>query len=472
MTKLRTIDFDLYRNVISKGYCIGCGACAVITDSPFSMEMSKSRIFQAAITKDESNDRMNVATAAVCPFLSETNEDVIAEEQFAGQATFDDKIGYFTDTFCGYVSDEGERLSSGSGGLTIWLAKELLRRQWVDGVIHVTTTGRSDKLFEYCVQQDVEALDRARKSRYYPVEFSAAVELIRAMPGQRFAFVGVPCFVKAMQLLRRADPIIGERVQFTIAIFCGHLKSEAFGEFLGWRAGVSPQELQDIDFRWKIPNRPANEYGIRILKKARDVPQGVEVIRPVAQMFGADWGLGYFKPKACDYCDDIAGETADVSFGDAWLPEAVEDYRGTNVVVIRNREIRILFEEARSAGTITVSSATPAEVAQSQAANYRHRRVGLSHRLNLQHKRGEWTPPKRIRAGQFKISTRYKLIFRLRSKLSEKSHKAYSRARAGGSLVYFDLAMAPYVAIYYVLYLFDSRRLRKLWRRFLPRIRR
>ena len=33
----------------------------------------------------------------------------------------------------------------------------------------------------------------------------------------------------------------------------------------------------------------------------------------------ADWGMGIFKLGACDYCDDIVGETADISFGDAWL---------------------------------------------------------------------------------------------------------------------------------------------------------
>lgn len=40
--------------------------------------------------------------------------------------------------------------------------------------------------------------------------------------------------------------------------------------------------------------------------------------------------------KACDFCDDVFAETADIALGDAWLPEYVQDGNGTNVVVTRN----------------------------------------------------------------------------------------------------------------------------------------
>ena len=36
---------------------------------------------------------------------------------------------------------------------------------------------------------------------------------------------------------------------------------------------------------------------------------------------------------ACEFCDDVVGETADMSVGDAWLPGYVSDWRGTSVVV-------------------------------------------------------------------------------------------------------------------------------------------
>ena len=32
-----------------------------------------------------------------------------------------------------------------------------------------------------------------------------------------------------------------------------------------------------------------------------------------------DWGAGFFQNPACDWCDDVVAETADIAFGDAWV---------------------------------------------------------------------------------------------------------------------------------------------------------
>ena len=43
------------------------------------------------------------------------------------------------------------------------------------------------------------------------------------------------------------------------------------------------------------------------------------------------WHYQYFKHNACNFCDDVFGETADITFMDAWLPEYVRDYKGTSL---------------------------------------------------------------------------------------------------------------------------------------------
>ena len=37
------------------------------------------------------------------------------------------------------------------------------------------------------------------------------------------------------------------------------------------------------------------------------------------------WEYGYFKYKACDFCDDIFAECADITVGDAWLSRYKKD---------------------------------------------------------------------------------------------------------------------------------------------------
>ncbi|MGC9322644.1 MAG: Coenzyme F420 hydrogenase/dehydrogenase, beta subunit C-terminal domain, partial [Kosmotogaceae bacterium] len=66
--------------------------------------------------------------------------------------------------------------------------------------------------------------------------------------------------------------------------------------------------------------------------------------KKASDFYGYNWGYGFFKYKACDYCDDVVSETADVSVGDAWLPEYVNDSGGTNVVIVRNPVIKKIID--------------------------------------------------------------------------------------------------------------------------------
>ena len=60
-----------------------------------------------------------------------------------------------------------------------------------------------ERLFRYRISRTPDELADGAKSRYYPVEMSEVLETIRRVPG-RYAVVGVPCFIKAVHLLRRA----------------------------------------------------------------------------------------------------------------------------------------------------------------------------------------------------------------------------------------------------------------------------
>jgi len=76
------------------------------------------------------------------------------------------------------------------------------------------------------------------------------------------------------------------------------------------------EEVQNFDYRVKIPNKPANKYGMRATSG-----KGKETFMQNESIYGLNWGYGLFKYKACDFCDDVMGETADITIGDAWLPK-------------------------------------------------------------------------------------------------------------------------------------------------------
>lgn len=423
--------------VAAEGVCVGCGACSVATGSRIGVHRNELGHYQVQLAGAGAADL--AAASAVCPFADEAvDEDALAGEFLPREQAHDRRIGQYLSVRAGRVLDEEVTLSS-SGGLTSWMTLELLRRGLIDGVIHVGA-GADPKLglFEYRVSHGQDELRLHRKSQYYSTSIVSTLQAVRGN-GKRYAFVGVPCFVKAVRLLARQDDVLREQLAFCIGLVCGHLKSSGFAELLAWQVGVPPAELTRVDFRVKDPTKPSNDYGF----SAWGLDGAPPKTRPVHTLVGGNWGHAMFQLRACDYCDDIFAETADIAFGDAWLPEYKADWRGTNVVVNRHPLLEAILDEGVAAKAIVLEPLTPARAAASQDGNYRHRWDGLSVRLADDREAARWAPRKRIAPGSRAVSPVRRRIVRLRRELAAASHSAFRDAKAAGSLELFMARVRP-----------------------------
>jgi len=109
----------------------------------------------------------------------------------------------------------------------------------VDAVAHVGPgqTDRGEPLFGYRISRSVSEVRERAKSQYFPVELSGVLSEIRAQP-DRYAIVGIPCFIKAVNLLRGEQSVLRERITHTLGLFCGHMKSARQARRATW-AGVA-----------------------------------------------------------------------------------------------------------------------------------------------------------------------------------------------------------------------------------------
>lgn len=443
----------LLKTVVDGGYCIGCGACASVNGSPIQMKLDDYGKFQASWDSSVDNYSQSSSLEAVCPFSGEgPNEDQIARKLFGNDCKYHDQIGYHLTTYAGYVCESDFRDRGSSGGMGTWIVSQLLKEGLVDGVIHVHQRVPSDqdpRLFHYQLSTTAEQVRNGAKSRYYPIEISEVMQQVREQPG-RYAIVGVPCFIKAIRLLMQQDALIAERIQFCIGLICGHLKSMRFAEMFAWQCGIEPDQLSSIDFRKKLPGADANRYGIEATGGKNG--QFATVAKPVQDLYGSDWGLGFFKYKACDYCDDVIAETADVVIGDAWLPQYIEDSRGTNVIVVRHPIIQDLLERGMARKELKLDSIEAMEVARSQSAGLRHRREGLAYRLYLTERKGEWHPPKRIQPSAKHLNSNLQKRQIWRTRLARESHFAFKTAVDRRQFSRFVQQMEPLVQKYQALY--------------------
>ena len=408
-------------DIVRSGLCIGCGSCAA-GHSVAAMGWDKDGFLKPAGPRDWFETPSEQVTRR-CPFAAgATDEDRIAFERFPTAREHDRSIGRFDAAYVGHVADDSFRGRGSSGGLTSWVAAELLSIQAVDGVAHVLPTDprATGALFQYGISRSREALTGGAKSRYYPVELSRVLDEIRAVPG-RYAVVGVPCFIKAVHLLRRTDPLIRERVTHTLGLFCGHQKSAAMVESFAWQLRHELGDVRALDYRIKDERRPANWYRAHL-----DLNDGTSAEQDWWHLADGDWGAGFFQNPACNWCDDVVAETADISFGDAWVEPYSSDGRGTNVVIVRTRELHELIEAARAEGRLNLEPVDAEFVAQTQAAGLRHRREGLAYRLSWN--RRSIRPVKRVPPSA-DLPLRRKLVYRLRYSIARWSSPIFRLAR-------------------------------------------
>lgn len=450
---------------IAAGNCIGCGACAFAFPSDYGMRLSFEGHFEAQTLEE----RPAFDASPICPMVGiSQNETEIAEGLFPDLPK-DEQIGKHLSTFASHVMDGSYRDRGGSGGLVTWLAVELLRRNLVDAVIHVKPAGSADDplMFRYAVSDNIEEVMEGAKSRYYPIEMSGVLQSIQGT-GLRYLVIGLPCFVKAIRLMQNAGLITHDTVPFCVGLVCGHLKSHHFAGYLSAQKGSGPDTLTDFDFRHKIPGRRASDYGFTF--RTLDAPDQTKGPWPMTEVNGKDWGEGQFKNPACEFCDDVLAECADIAIGDAWLPNYVADYRGNNIVVTRNKELDTVLREGHARGAISLDAVDVSDVIQSQASGLRHRREGLAHRLARRKSSGVWRPTKRV-VPTFAPDISRRMIYDLRLNIAANSSRIFAECLASGRTPKtYERRMARYIFPYKLVLKISSlakrvsKRLRNLWR--------
>lgn len=366
-----------------------------------------------------------------CPFLhAEYDEDRLSADLFDDSAYRDSSIGAYLSCWAGHVVESDWRTRGTSGGVGTWIGAELLRAGLIDAVVHVKQIPRSgpnDPFASYAISRSIAEIREAAGTRYHATHMADVLREISQVDA-RYLFIGVPCYCKAVRRLQLIDPVIRDRVRFVFSLVCGHMKSLNWTLSLAWAAGVAPADAASFRYRTKAPGISARDYVFEVTDRAT----GDTHRRAAKDCVGGRFNAGALMLPACDYCDDVVGETADLTVGDAWLPQFDTDPQGTNLLVVRSAAIEAVLRSATARGALHLTPVSAAEAAASQRGGLRHRREGLSYRLAQAALHGRWTPVKRVVAGSFRISWLRRCIYDLRARITAESREAFVAALAAG----------------------------------------
>lgn len=442
--------YKVYQDKAEEQYDFGTGVSAYCSDK-IEMKFNEFGEYYSSVTNSEILSKDEIDKVLYTSLVTNSNNiDRISKKLFSNLSNikYHKKIGYYSDLYIGYVKEGEFRKNGSSGGFATWILKELLKRNLIDGIVHVTATNDPKKLFKYTISRTEDELLAGAKTKYYPVEISEALKTIRNVSG-KYAVIGLPSFIMELRLLCEVDPIIDERIKYMVGLVCGHQKSTRFSELLAWQCGVKPGKLSYIDFRKKMLDAPASSYAIEV--KGEKDGEEISVTRRMKDLYGGDWGRGIFKVRASDFTDDVMNEAADITLGDAWLPEYTKDSNGNNIVIVRNPEIAEIIREEIDVDKLQVDMVDDQKIIQSQISHYRHTQDELHYRLYKKEKSKEWFPKQRIQPSK-SIPISRRIIQDIREKICLNAPVYFNEAIKKDDLNYFIKKMSPVDNSYKMIY--------------------
>lgn len=381
------IKKNIFDAVIKQDLCIGCGAC-LYSSSNDNLVMNWNQVGFLNPTS-ETPEMGSEKSLKVCPFNPFPDKEVRTENEIADIYLKDapnrhNRVGHYFNTYVGFSNKY--RLTSSSGGMATYLINLLLENNIVDAV--VTVKEGKDSFYEYSVIRSIDELISTSETKYYPVTLGTVINQLKNSD-ERFAIVGVACFIKSVRLLQFYHPELKDKIKFTIGIICGGVKSKFFAEYLAGKSGVSGDQFSKPQFRIKDHQSTASDYSFGC-KDDKGESHTIKM-RKVGDM----WGSGMFKNNACDFCDDVTTELADISLGDAWLNPYNQDGKGTNVMVTRSKLSEKLINDGIINKELTVDPLEFDLFLSSQQGSFNHRQKALGYRMKLAKKKGLAIPPKR-----------------------------------------------------------------------------
>jgi len=191
----------------------------------------------------------------------------------------------------------------------------------IDGAL-VTRMSRANPLEpESFIARTKEEVIEAARSKYCPVPANVALRQILETDG-KYAVVGLPCHLHGIRKAEILNPKLTEKIVLHLGIFCSKTPTFLGTEFFLYRNKLKKENITEIRYRGE--GWPGN-----LMLKMKS---GEKRLFPFSEMWGK---IALFNSKRCSLCCDQSSELADISFGDAWLPEFSDDCNGTSVIITR-----------------------------------------------------------------------------------------------------------------------------------------
>lgn len=364
--------------VVDDGLCTGCGTCVAICPND-AIEMAidlRKGLYVPKLDKQKCNDCGLCFDA--CPGHSVDFKQLNLE--IFGKELDDILLGNYLSCYLGHATDYDVRYNSASGGLVTALLGFALEEGIIDGAL--VTRMRKDRPLEPepFIARTRDEIIEASKSKYCPVPANIALKEMLNAEEEKFAVVGLPCHIHGIRKAEMSNKRLRDRIVLHLGIFCNHVPTFQGTELLLKKLRVKRDEVVRLDYRGE--GWPGC---MKISKRNGEV-----LLLPDYWSFVGSY---FFFPFRCLMCGDAANELADISFGDAWLPELSNDKIGTSLAISRNEKSEEILRAMKSNNKIELAEVDGQRVIESHIVVLYLRKKGLHASAGLFKVKPEYNMP-------------------------------------------------------------------------------
>jgi coenzyme F420 hydrogenase subunit beta len=364
------------KNVVSlvkDGLCTGCGTCVGVCPlSALKMVKDEPKGIYVPRLNSKKCNRCGICLT-VCPGHSVDFKQL--NICFFGKEPENAFLGNYLNCYIGYSSDYKIRYKSSSGGLVTALLIFALEEGLIDGAL-VTRMSRNDPLEpQPFIARSRDEIITASKSKYCPVPANIAIKEILEAEEGKFAIVGLPCHIWGVRKAELSNKELKDKIILHFGLFCSHVPSFLATEFILNRIGVRKEDIAELSYRGE------GWPGYMCITLAH--PKQTLIRLNYMDYYSSGFGSFLFWPTRCTLCPDALAELADISFGDAWLPELMVDKIGTSMVISRSIIGDRLLDNAQEKGRIELSAINEEDIIRAQQGSLRFKKEFLSARIHL-----------------------------------------------------------------------------------------
>ena len=313
-------------SVVDEGLCLQCGTCySICPKSCITLKRDSQKNYVPVV--NEKNCSGCRLCLRACPGIEVDFRELAVSQIHNEQRRTNPLIGEYIGIFVGYSKNEEIREGSSSGGIVPQILLDLLETRRIDGALVVggTTSPFNPKVFIARTEQEILG---SIQSKYHPVCLNSKLKEIERHTG-KYALVGLPCHIHGLRKYGKFKKI-EQKIVLTIGVFCAiNLRFDSL-EFFARKVGQSAGNLKRISYReGRWPGRTILEF---TGKDRHAIDKNI--VNHI-----------YTLPR-CLYCIDHTNELADISCGDAWLPELLEKKdMGWSAIICRSLYARQILTQ-------------------------------------------------------------------------------------------------------------------------------